>query len=76
VGGGGVKVGGDFCVAHAQKKINSPWYTQSHGALGMKFLLELNCSPKFAKRAWTRLFIPFENFKISQLEQEIQLSKL
>jgi hypothetical protein len=28
---------------------------------------------KVARRARTRLSIPFENFKISQLEQEIQI---
>ncbi len=44
--------------------------------LGIKTLLELNYSEMFTKRAWTRLSISFEKFKISQQEQEIQLSKL
>ncbi len=62
-------------VLRTQENIKSPQYTESHAILGMKALLEINCSEKFQKKD-EQDFIFCENLKISQLEQEIQLSKL
>ncbi len=77
MGVGGGKGGGELSVLHTHKKREKlPRYNQSHRILVMKALLELNYSQKITKRAWTRLSITFENLKIYQLEQKIQLSKL
>jgi hypothetical protein len=47
-----------------------------YGILRQEDLAKTNCFLEFVKRAWTRLSIPFENFKISKLEQEGELSQL
>jgi hypothetical protein len=42
----------------------------------MKTWLKLNCLETFMKRARTKFSISIKNVKISQLEEELELSKV
>jgi hypothetical protein len=53
-----------------------PRYTQSHGVLVMNTWLKVICLHKFAKRTRAKLSNTTENFKISQLEDELELPKV
>jgi hypothetical protein len=57
-------------------KFNHFSNTQLHGVLAMKTWLKLNLLHRAIKRAWTKLYIVFENFKIPLVLRQIKLSKL
>jgi hypothetical protein len=73
---GGEGVGAQGWRASLRKMRKSPKYTQSHRVLGMKTWLKLNCLEKLMKRTRTKLSIAIENFKISQVEKELELPKV
>ncbi len=62
---------GGLSVLPQRKMQKFPRYTKSHRILGMKTWLKLNCLCKFMKRARAKLSITIENFKISQLEEDL-----